>query len=145
MKAEEKVGILCIITKGTPPFRIEWTKNGNVIQSDENIKIKKDEEDSVLTIKSSKESDAGNYTCSVKNAFGSDSSTSQVLIRGKAMDQSVMKLIPFKKHLPSGFRGQVTRKCNKDHRLKSSAQLPDSRVQASLGRSVKVLHVHDKG
>ena len=87
-KIEEKIAIFCVIRKGTPPFKIEWSKDGNLIQSDDRVKIKKDEEESNLVIKSSKESDAGNYTCTAKNAFGTDSSTTQVLIRGKAAEMN---------------------------------------------------------
>ena len=85
-KTEEKISLFCEIRRGSPPFKIEWTKNGNDIQSDEHTKIQRVEEDSVLIIKSSKESDAGNYTCTVKNSFGSDSSTTQLVIQGKATE-----------------------------------------------------------
>ena len=42
-----------------------------------------EEEDSTLSIRSTKESDAGNYTCIAKNAFGSDSFTTRLFIQGK--------------------------------------------------------------
>lgn len=79
----EKIIILCTIKRGTPPFKIEWIKDNNVLQPNENIKFKGDEEDSNLIIKSTRETDSGNYTCIAKNAFGSDTFTTQVFIRGK--------------------------------------------------------------
>lgn len=58
-------------------------KNGHTLPPDENIRFKGDEEDSTLIIKAARVSDAGNYTCSVKNAFGSDSFATQIVIKGK--------------------------------------------------------------
>ena len=82
--ANKKISIHCNIKEGTPPFRIEWSKDGQAIRSSEHVRIMGEEEDSVLSIKSTKESDTGNYTCLAKNAFGSDSFTSQLAIQGKS-------------------------------------------------------------
>ena len=87
VKMGEKVSVLCGINSGTPPFKIEWIKEGQVLRPDDNVKIKGDEEDSALIIKAARESDAGNYSCSAKNAFGSDWFTTQIVIKGKSRMQ----------------------------------------------------------
>ena len=78
----KKILIPCNIEEGTPPFNFEWLKDGVSIQSNENIKIRA-EEDSTLSIKSTKESDAGNYTCIARDAHGSASFTTQLIIQGE--------------------------------------------------------------
>ena len=80
-----KMIINCNIQEGSPPFKFEWMKDGSVLQSDENTKIKVDEEDSLLSIKSTRATDDGNYTCIVKNAFGSASFTTRVIIQGRSL------------------------------------------------------------
>ena len=58
-------------------------KDENPIQPGDHTKIKGDQEDSTLSIRSTREFDAGNYTCIAKNAFGSDSFTTRLVIQGK--------------------------------------------------------------
>ena len=86
---DEKISIYCTIKKGTRPIKIEWMKDGVVLQSNENVKIMSDEEDSVLSIRSTKDADAGNYTCIAKNAFGSDFYTAQVIVKGECNRQII--------------------------------------------------------
>ena len=85
---QEKITILCTVKKGTPPFKIEWLKDDIAIQSNENVKIKGDEEDSTLSIKSTRESDAGNYTCVARNAYGSHSFTTKLVVQGRPFGPS---------------------------------------------------------
>ena len=80
----QKISITCTINEGTRPIKIEWMKDGIVLQSNDNLKIVGDDEDSVLSIRSTKDADAGNYTCIAKNAFGSDFYTAQVVVRGES-------------------------------------------------------------
>lgn len=82
-KTSEKIVIHCTIKKGTGPFKIDWMKDGIFVASNDNIRISGDEEISNLIIKSTEEADTGNYTCVAKNAFGSDSFTSQLVIEGR--------------------------------------------------------------
>jgi len=66
------------LKSGTRPVFFSWTKNGQQLSHFQNgITIKTDEleENSVLSINDIKSENAGNYTCSVRNAYGTDSYT----------------------------------------------------------------------
>ena len=93
-KTSTKVLILCTISQGAPPFRIEWMKDDKVIQSDDHTRIKQDDEYSTLSIKSTRESDAGNYTCQAKNSYGSHSFTTRLTIQGKESKVNWSRLKP---------------------------------------------------
>ena len=122
-------------------------KDGNLIQSGDHTKIKGDEEDSTLSIRSTKESDAGNYTCIAKNAFGSDSFTARLLIQGKdgANPLSITKLLllifPLK-HRRAGFRSQMMFEQNGDRQSKSPVLPRVIPVRAYRGEDTQVLAVH---
>ena len=57
-------------------------KNGHLIHLDDKIGI--NDEGDVLSIKSTRPTDVGNYTCIAKNAFGSDSFSTQLNIQGRS-------------------------------------------------------------
>ena len=76
-------------------------KDGKLLQSDDHTKIHQDEEYSTLSIKWTREADAGNYTCHAKNPHGSDSFSTQLVVQGKIVDwfkQSTFEqpLFPYK-------------------------------------------------
>ena len=77
--------VFCTVEEGTPPLFYEWAKNGKIIKSspDVNYKIENSDMFSTLSIKKLSRSDTGNYTCSVKNSFGSDSKSFVLSIKGK--------------------------------------------------------------
>ena len=74
----------CAVEKGSPPLFFQWFKNGQTInkQSDDLQISLFNELQSILNIKKVTSNDSGNYTCEVKNAFGEDTFTSQLIVRG---------------------------------------------------------------
>ncbi len=74
--------MICAISKGSLPLFFEWTKDNEII-SDDHVKIAShNERSSTLSIEKVRSSDSGNYSCNVKNAFGSDSQTIMLIIKG---------------------------------------------------------------
>ncbi|CAG2165379.1 unnamed protein product [Oppiella nova] len=68
--------LFCSVQKGLNPFFFEWFRDGHQLrQSDPQVNHQIDNFDrySTLTIESIVSSDAGNYSCLVRNAFGTDS------------------------------------------------------------------------
>lgn len=79
--------LFCSTNAGDKPLFFQWTKNGQTLSSSPqtNYKIDNSEEFSYLSIKSVSRSDAGNYSCVVRNAFGEDIKFSQLLVKGLKM------------------------------------------------------------
>ena len=73
---------LCSVEKGSTPLFFQWIKNGEKIISNENVKIEMSDSFANIVIANVKRSDSGNYTCNVKNAFGSDTYTVNLVVRG---------------------------------------------------------------
>ncbi|XP_074593968.1 cell adhesion molecule Dscam1-like [Brevipalpus obovatus] len=82
LKTGEMASFTCILQKGSLPVEIEWLKGNNIIRSSSNAVIEKNQRTSNLIIQSITISDSGNYTCKVSNSFGSDISTSQLIVEG---------------------------------------------------------------
>ena len=65
---------------GVPMPVITWSKNGQPLAQSERISV---DETGALSIAGSLISDAGRYTCTVKNRGGEDSVSTQVDVTGK--------------------------------------------------------------
>ena len=78
--------ISCAIEQGSQPLFFEWSKNGQSIRPAPDVKyvINNQKLLSTLTIENVARSDAGNYSCLVKNAVGSDSQTVLLNVKGNA-------------------------------------------------------------
>ena len=74
----------CDSQQGDLPLSFEWTKNGHTIKSSERYLIEIFELSSTLTIKRISKDDAGNYTCKVRNAYGSDSQNVHLNVKGNS-------------------------------------------------------------
>ncbi|KAG8178102.1 hypothetical protein JTE90_017450 [Oedothorax gibbosus] len=69
----EKMSIPCMIRKGLPPFKFEWYKNSDLLESNKNLEIQDYDDSSKITINPVTEKSPGNYTCIVRNKHGFDS------------------------------------------------------------------------
>lgn len=75
--------IICTIKRGTLPVEFTWMHNGQEINSHPKYKITNSNRNSIFLIGAIQASDIGNFTCIVKNAYGSDSKTESLLMDGK--------------------------------------------------------------
>ncbi|XP_074595144.1 cell adhesion molecule DSCAM-like [Brevipalpus obovatus] len=82
LKAGKQASFTCILEQGSLPVEFEWLKENNVFRSSSNAAVEKSQRTSSLIIQSITISDSGNYTCKVSNSFGSDMSTSQLIVEG---------------------------------------------------------------
>ena len=87
-KTQDKNSIFqvnCPVQKGEQPFFFEWLRNGQTLKASPDVTYKIDNDDlsTTLIIKKIQKSDKGNYTCLVKNTFGSDSQTVSLTVKGK--------------------------------------------------------------
>ena len=80
--------LFCHSSGGTKPLFFQWNKNGQTLvnSQESEYKIENNEDYSLFTIKSVDRSDSGNYSCIVRNAFGTD--IQSVLLTVKGLIQS---------------------------------------------------------
>jgi len=76
--------LLCQTSAGTNPVFYQWNKNGLMLSNnpESNYKIETFDDYSQFAIKSVDRSDAGNYSCIVRNAFGTDIQTVVLFVKG---------------------------------------------------------------
>lgn len=80
----QRLSLLCSATTGTPPISFSWTKNGEPIGTLPDVKVTMADDDTQqLKIERLSPEHVGNYTCSAKNAFGSDQMSASVLLKFK--------------------------------------------------------------
>src|SRR5690242_5503687 len=68
-----KFATLCTVVSGREPLRFEWTKNLQPVSQSDRVVIDTTKSLSTITVNNINRGDGGNYTCSVRNAFGHDS------------------------------------------------------------------------
>ena len=80
--------LFCTVEEGSFPVFFEWLKNSKSLNPSPGVnhKIENLRISSTLTIESITRSDQGNYTCVVKNPFGSDSQNIVLNIKGMFLD-----------------------------------------------------------
>ncbi|CAN7983557.1 unnamed protein product, partial [Ixodes pacificus] len=101
LKAQGKTSVMCIATDGTPPFAFSWLKDGVEVTTMKNIRREKKENDySVLIIEPVEATNAGNYTCIVKNKAGFDSHTTYLEVEAPPTWKSVPRNVDVVKGEP---------------------------------------------
>lgn len=83
LKEGERGSAICTIKSGERPLSFQWLKDGSDIKESESIKIQTVLDSSFLVIESVTSTSTGNYTCIVKNNFGSDRFTAELIVSGK--------------------------------------------------------------
>jgi hypothetical protein len=76
--------LLCTVEEGSLPLFFEWSKNGQSLKAkqDVNYEIDNSKKFSTFSISKIDRRDAGNYTCVVRNAFGTDSQNVLLTVKG---------------------------------------------------------------
>ena len=79
--------LFCDVQQGVQPFFFEWFKNNQPIKAGPGVKweIENAKKLSTLTIERIDKNDAGNYSCLVKNIYGSDSLTVSLTVKGTVL------------------------------------------------------------
>ncbi|XP_023220980.1 titin-like [Centruroides sculpturatus] len=101
-----KEQVICAVNEGEPPLTFTWLKDGEDIMKFKKIKIVDIADSSLLIIPSVQSESIGNYTCIVRNSVGSDSYTSQLILKGLSLPK--IKPFHFTSDVREGQRQQVT-------------------------------------
>ncbi|XP_076318858.1 cell adhesion molecule DSCAM-like [Tachypleus tridentatus] len=79
---DEKIQVVCGVKFGDEPIHFEWFKDHKMLKTGQGVVILNHPSMSLLIINSVNVSDSGNYTCLVRNKYGEDSHTCQLLVKG---------------------------------------------------------------
>ena len=71
----------CITTSGSKPLKFSWTHNNRQISSNL-VHVENRDSSSFLSFDNLSSRDSGVYSCQVRNAFGSDTISTNLLIKG---------------------------------------------------------------
>ena len=84
VEVNSSLQIFCGVQKGVQPFFFEWFKNNQAIKRLPGAKweIETSKQFSTLNIQRIDKDDAGNYSCLVKNIYGSDSINVMLTVKG---------------------------------------------------------------
>ncbi|XP_053206702.1 cell adhesion molecule DSCAML1-like [Panonychus citri] len=77
-----KTSFYCQSLSGSSPLHVTWFKDDKEIHDSSFIRIKSNEDPSVLIIETIQSSHSGNYTCRMSNKLGYDSYTTELLVQG---------------------------------------------------------------
>ncbi|PRD30311.1 UNVERIFIED_CONTAM: Dscam2 [Trichonephila clavipes] len=80
LKEGERGSATCTIKSGDKPFEFQWMKDGEIVRESSNIRIQSVLDTSLLIIEAVTSESSGNYTCIVKNSFGSDRFTATLTV-----------------------------------------------------------------
>lgn len=78
--------LMCVVTKGDPPLRFHWLKNGLPFLAHGDTTVQTFEDSSIVTFKRIASGDRGHYTCIVSNMASSTNLTMQLIVNGKFVE-----------------------------------------------------------
>lgn len=74
--------LMCVVTKGDPPLRFQWLKNGLPFLAHGDTTVQTFEDSSIVTFKRIASGDRGHYTCVASNMASSTNLTMQLIVNG---------------------------------------------------------------
>ncbi|KAG8189301.1 hypothetical protein JTE90_019061 [Oedothorax gibbosus] len=77
---DARTKLVCIVTRGDPPLRFHWLKNGLPYLPHGDTTVQTTEDSSIMTFKRVVSSDRGQYTCVAKNVASSANMTMQLIV-----------------------------------------------------------------
>lgn len=98
-KEGSNVNLFCSLAEGDRQASInyEWLKDNQRLRIDPHhnarLSFEQDSDKSILKVTNVQASDAGNYSCLVKNRYGKDSVTVQLRVKGKFQSLGVYNII----------------------------------------------------
>ncbi|KAI4541944.1 hypothetical protein MG293_007323 [Ovis ammon polii] len=84
--SEGQVVVLECRVRGTPPLQVCWFRQGSEIQDSPDFRILQKKEICTLVIAETFPEDAGIFTCSASNDYGSAASTAQLVVTSASTD-----------------------------------------------------------
>ncbi|XP_023225181.1 Down syndrome cell adhesion molecule-like protein 1 homolog [Centruroides sculpturatus] len=75
--------VTCSVTSGSRPLKFQWKKDHIDINENTNVAVLTHSDLSAVSIKSIKEENIGNYTCTVSNKYGSNSYMTRLEVPSK--------------------------------------------------------------
>lgn len=82
LREGERGSAICTIRSGERPVEFQWKKDGQEVLESSYLKIQSVPDSSILVIESVTSKSSGNYTCIVKNAYGTDQFTAVLTVTG---------------------------------------------------------------
>lgn len=76
--------MMCSSHSGSKPLFFQWLKDGHILGNhpDSRYKIENSDAFSLFIIDNINRNDAGNYSCVVRNAYGTDSQSTVLNVKG---------------------------------------------------------------
>lgn len=82
VSAGEVTSVTCTVHKGDLPLNITWLHNGKLVNEKYGIFVQTRKKISSLSIDDVNEDHTGNYTCTVQNAAGIDTYSTELYVNG---------------------------------------------------------------
>ncbi|GBN30118.1 Down syndrome cell adhesion molecule-like protein Dscam2 [Araneus ventricosus] len=77
---DTRTKLICVVTRGDPPMRFHWLKNGQTFLAHGDTTVQTFEDTSIVTFKKVASSDRGQYTCVAANIAASTNRTMQFVV-----------------------------------------------------------------
>ena len=85
-----KLKLFCFAEEGSKPLWFEWHHDGKIVKNEDDyndtqssVIIENSDDSSILILDKLRQNNSGNYSCSVKNRYGSDIQSTILTVKGR--------------------------------------------------------------